>query len=76
MLTTQRDALAALGLTAERPPRDLATTDPGGYLAALARVGQLAELRGRGGLGNFGWLVQSVGTDLPAGVRAPGHQQR
>ena len=74
-LTNQRDALTALGLTAERPPRDLATTDPGGYLAALAQAGQLAELCGRGGLGDFGWLVQSVGIDLPASMRGLGQEQ-
>jgi len=66
VLTTQRDALGALGVTAARPSRELAVTDPGGYLAALSRVDQLGELRARGGLGDFCWLVQAFGTDLPA----------
>ena len=75
VLTTQRDVLRALGLTAERPPTELARTDPVAYVEALALVGQLAELRGRGGLGDFGWLVQPVGTDLPAVLRGLDEQR-
>ncbi|GAA3122589.1 SAM-dependent methyltransferase [Planomonospora alba] len=57
-LTTQREALRALGVTGARPPLDLARTDPRGYLQALARASQEAELVDPGGLGGFGWLVQ------------------
>ncbi|GGK80045.1 hypothetical protein Sme01_45710 [Sphaerisporangium melleum] len=57
-LTTQRQALRDLGLTGVRPPLDLATTDPSGYLRALARSGQEAELIDPAGLGGFGWLAQ------------------
>ncbi len=35
-LTTQRDALAELGLDGSRPPLELATTDPGAYVRALS----------------------------------------
>jgi SAM-dependent MidA family methyltransferase len=65
VLTTQRDALTALGVSAEQPHAELASTDAGGYVAAIARVGQLAELRERGGLGDFGWLVQAFEVPLP-----------
>ncbi len=61
-LTTQRDALSALGLTAERPDRELATAD---YLAGLQRAGQAAELLDPRGLGGFSWLVQPVGIGDP-----------
>jgi SAM-dependent MidA family methyltransferase len=65
LLTGQRSALAELGVRGERPPRELAGTDPAGYLAALARAGEAAELTDPAGLGGFGWLVQSVGVGLP-----------
>jgi len=52
----QRDALAALGVDGTRPPIDLATTDPQAYVAALARASESAELRARGGWGDFWWL--------------------
>ncbi|MFF2652453.1 SAM-dependent methyltransferase [Streptomyces sp. NPDC058045] len=63
-LRTQRGALTALGLSGARPPLALAGTDPAGYVRALARAGEAAELTARGGLGDFGWLLQPVG--LPA----------
>lgn len=75
VLTTQRPALLALGVEAARPPRELAATDPAGYLAGLSRAGAAAELLARGGLGGFGWLVQSRGPALPAALTrlgAPG----
>ncbi|MGW5104093.1 SAM-dependent methyltransferase [Streptomyces sp. NPDC004100] len=62
-LLTQRDALRALEVTGARPPLTLATTDPAGYVRALARAGEAAELTATGGLGDFGWLLQPVGTD-------------
>ena len=69
VLTTQREALTALGVVAEQPHSELATTDAGAYVAAIVRVAQLAELRERGGLGDFGWLVQAFETELPAVLR-------
>jgi SAM-dependent MidA family methyltransferase len=65
LLTTQRAALRALGLRGIRPPLELAHTDPRGYLQALRAAGEDAELIDREGLGGFGWLVQTVGVDLP-----------
>ncbi|MFI6298408.1 SAM-dependent methyltransferase [Nonomuraea sp. NPDC050790] len=59
-LSTQRDTLRALGITAARPPLDLAHTDPRGYLRALARASEEGELIDPRGLGGFGWLQQSV----------------
>ncbi|WEH40425.1 SAM-dependent methyltransferase [Streptomyces sp. AM 2-1-1] len=60
-LLDQRTALARLGVTGGRPPLALASTDPAGYLRALAAAGEAAELTARGGLGDFGWLEQRVG---------------
>lgn len=57
----QREALAALGLSAERPPLSLATTDPGEYAARLARASRVADLTAAGGLGTFYWVVSGVG---------------
>lgn len=64
-LLTQRAALRALGVTGARPPLTLASTDPTAYVRALARAGEAAELTATGGLGDFGWLVQSVGIPDP-----------
>lgn len=61
-LLTQRDALRTLGVTGGRPPLSLAGTDPAGYVRALAAAGEAAELTAAGGLGDFGWLAQPVGT--------------
>ncbi|MFD8414458.1 SAM-dependent methyltransferase [Streptomyces sp. NPDC059650] len=61
VLLTQREALAALGVSGARPPLALASSDPVGYVRALAAAGEAAELTARGGLGDFGWLVQPVG---------------
>jgi len=66
VLTTQREALRALGLTGGRPPRELAITDPHAYLRALGGAGEEAELIATGGLGDFGWLVQGIGIAVPA----------
>lgn len=54
LVTTQREALRALGVagTAGLPLR-----------ARLERAGQVSELTDPGGLGGFGWLLQSVGLD-------------
>jgi SAM-dependent MidA family methyltransferase len=60
-IVRQRDALHALGVDAGRPPLTLASTDPAAYVRALARTGEAAELTARGGLGDFGWLLEPVG---------------
>ncbi len=70
VLTTQRDALSALGIAAVLPDRALAVRDPRGSVAALSRAGQARELLDRNGLGGFGWLVQGVGAPMP-GVLQP-----
>lgn len=57
-LTTQREALTRLGVSGGRPPLSLATSDPAAYVRALASAGEAAELTVRGGLGDFGWLLQ------------------
>jgi SAM-dependent MidA family methyltransferase len=64
-LTTQREALRALGLRGGRPALALARTDPPGYLAALRQASEEAELTDPGGLGGFSWLVQAVRAPLP-----------
>ena len=61
VLTTQAEALRALGVAVARPTRELAVAEPAGYLAALAHAGEAAELTDPAGLGGFGWLVQPVG---------------
>ncbi len=68
LLTTQRDALRALGLSGARPPLDLAHRDPRAYLAALCHAGEDAELIDPAGLGGFGWLAQTVGIPLPTAL--------
>ncbi|MFF0555415.1 SAM-dependent methyltransferase [Streptomyces sp. NPDC004266] len=55
-LVTQREALGRLGVSGGRPPLALASTDPAGYVRALASAGEAAELTARGGLGDFLWL--------------------
>ncbi|MFF0434685.1 SAM-dependent methyltransferase [Streptomyces sp. NPDC004327] len=69
-LLTQREALRGLGVTGARPPLSLATTDPAGYVRALATAGEAAELTATGGLGDFLWLVQRVPGTLPGAVPA------
>ncbi len=64
-LTDQRSALRRLGVGGDRPPLSLATSDPAGYVTALAAAGQAAELTARGGLGDFGWLLHRVGLPEP-----------
>ena len=59
----QRQALRALGVDGARPPRELARTDPAGYLRALAAAGAAAELTEPAGLGGHWWLLHSVGID-------------
>lgn len=64
-LLTQREALHALGVAGGRPPLSLASTDPAAYVRALAGAGEAAELTATGGLGDFGWLVESTGIADP-----------
>jgi len=66
VLTTQRVALRGLGLNARRPPLALAATEPERYARALCQASVNAELVDAEGLGGYGWLVQAVGTSLPA----------
>ena len=61
-LERQRDSLARLGVDGARPPLDLATTDPQAYVEALARSSESAELRARGGWGDFWWLTTDTRT--------------
>ena len=58
---TQRDALRRLGVVGDRPDLALATTDPSGSVAALSRATEAAELTATGGLGDFLWVVTTVG---------------
>ncbi|MFC4011844.1 SAM-dependent methyltransferase [Nonomuraea purpurea] len=57
-LSTQREALRELGVLGARPPVELARANPRGYLRALARASEEAELIDPTGLGGFGWLTQ------------------
>jgi SAM-dependent MidA family methyltransferase len=59
-LLSQREALHRLGVRGERPPLSLASSDPAAYVKGLAAAGEAAELTARGGLGDFGWLLQRV----------------
>ena len=68
-LVPQREALAKLGVTGERPDLALATSDPAGYVAALSAAGEAAELTARGGLGDFWWVVAAV--DVPSRLVSP-----
>ncbi|MEV4536905.1 SAM-dependent methyltransferase [Asanoa sp. NPDC049518] len=62
-LMTQRQALKALGADGGRPPISLASTDPTGYVRALAAASAAAELTAPGGLGDHWWLFQPVGIE-------------
>jgi SAM-dependent MidA family methyltransferase len=61
MLLRQREALHALGVSGARPPLAQSSTDPAGYLRALASAGAAAELTEPAGLGGHFWLMQPVG---------------
>jgi SAM-dependent MidA family methyltransferase len=65
LLTTQRQALRGLGIHGGRPPLTLAASDPETYIRQLSQATEDAELIDTQGLGGFGWLVQTVGMDLP-----------
>ena len=72
VLTTQRQALRAFGVTGRRPPLARAGTDPVGYARALSQASEEAELIDPRGLGAFGWLVQAVGIAIPVKLAALG----
>jgi SAM-dependent MidA family methyltransferase len=59
---TQREALRALGVRAERPAYG---GDPSAYLHELSAIGDAAELLDPAGLGGFHWLVQAKGCVHP-----------
>ncbi|HJR89718.1 MAG TPA: SAM-dependent methyltransferase [Aeromicrobium sp.] len=59
-LERQRDALSRLGVDGARPPLEMATSDPPAYVDALARASEAAELRARGGWGDFWWVVRDT----------------
>ena len=59
----QRTVLRHLGVSGQRPELALASSDPRGYVRALSRAGQAAELTDPAGLGRFSWLLQGV--DIP-----------
>lgn len=69
-LMRQRDAVRELGVDGSRPPLALATTDPAGYVRALATASAAAELTDPAGLGGHWWLLQPVGVTL-APIVAP-----
>jgi SAM-dependent MidA family methyltransferase len=62
-IVSQRDALRALGVSATRPPLDLAQTEPMRYLSELSSAGEAAELLDPSGLGGFGWVWTASGAD-------------
>ncbi|GAA1619713.1 SAM-dependent methyltransferase [Catellatospora bangladeshensis] len=63
LLVRQREALARLGLDGARPPLTLASTDPVGYVRALAAASEIAELTAPAGLGAHWWLAHWTGLD-------------
>ena len=66
-LTTQREGLRTLGVTAALPEHALARTDPAGYVAALSRSSAAAALMDPNGLGAFRWVLRRC---PPAGARS------
>jgi SAM-dependent MidA family methyltransferase len=60
-LVRQREALHRLGVTGTRPDLSRATSDPTGYVADLAEAAEAGELTATGGLGDFWWVVTTVG---------------
>lgn len=67
-LTTQREALGRLGVAGARPPLDLATSDPDGYVRGLSSASEATELTAEGGLGDFLWVVSVVGEVPPTSL--------
>jgi SAM-dependent MidA family methyltransferase len=72
VLTSQRQALHALGLNGERPPLSLADENPDAYVRALAAATEASDLMDPAGLGSHYWVIQPVDLSpdiLPAGLR-------
>jgi SAM-dependent MidA family methyltransferase len=65
-LTTQRAALRRLGVRGARPEY---LGDAGGYVAALSRAGEEAELLDPRGFGGFHWLMHAAGERASATLR-------
>lgn len=59
-LVDQRTALRGLGVDGRTPPVELASTDPRGYLEALASASAAAALVAPGGFGDFLWALKRV----------------
>ncbi|GAA2019331.1 SAM-dependent methyltransferase [Terrabacter terrae] len=59
-VSTQREALQALGVTGATPPHALARAEPLAYLAALEQTGAEARLLDRQGFGGFWWALKRV----------------
>lgn len=55
-ILSQRAGLQSLGMSASRPPLELAHEDPVRYLSELSSAGEAAELMDPSGLGGFGWV--------------------
>ena len=66
VVVQQREALAALGISAALPPLSMATDDPAAYLKALSRATDAADLSAAGGLGDFYWVVSGAGRVSPS----------
>ena len=64
-LLRQREALRSLGIRGTRPDLASARDDPVGYVRALSDAGAAAELAASPGLGDFGWIVTTVGVPAP-----------
>ena len=64
-LLRQREALRSLGIRGTRPDLESARDDPVGYVRALSDAGAAAELTASPGLGDFGWIVTTVGVPAP-----------
>ena len=60
-LVSQSEALRALGLDARRPPIELASSNPQGYIESLSSASHAAELLDPASLGSFWWLLQAKG---------------
>jgi SAM-dependent MidA family methyltransferase len=63
LLTSQADALEALGVSSDLPPAEQAAADPGTYANSLSTATQARVLRDPAGLGAFGWLLHARGFD-------------
>ena len=72
IVSTQREVLHALGLSAVRPPLELAHTAPADYIAELSAASRAGELMDSGQLGGYYWLIQARNMDLPASLRLVG----